>query len=70
MDKFCKEILIYGLIITSIISFLLIGFGVLLILNLELVLLVIVWGFAGICILLGVVSILSLLIGTLRGLAG
>lgn len=69
MEKFCKMIIIYGLIAMGIISLLLIGFGVLLILDSSLVLQLLICGIAGICILLGAVGIFSILIGALRGLA-
>lgn len=68
MEKFCKSVLIYGLIIIGIISFLLIGFGVLLILNSDLILQVIIRGLASSCILFGTVGIFFILIGILRGL--
>lgn len=68
MERFCKAILIYGLIVTGIISLLLIGLGVLLILDSSLVLQIVIWGFASICILLGAAGIFSILIGALRSL--
>lgn len=63
MEKFCKAVLVYGLIMMAIISLLLIGLGILMLLNSELVLQIVIWGIAGICILFGAVGIFSMLIG-------
>lgn len=64
MEKFCKAALIYGLIMTAIISLLLIGLGILMILKSEFILQIIIWGCASICILFGTVGIFSILIAS------
>lgn len=69
MEKFCKVILIFGLIVSVIVSLLLIVFGIMLILNPGLILQIVIWAVAGICISFGVITLFSLLIKTLRGMA-